>query len=81
MITEAEKGLGSFEVPVPGSGESNLMYNGTNLLTLGGDTDVEKARNVAKALTTDEELAKYVIDHQRNIDEGRPPADTERTEI
>ena len=81
LISEAEKTLGNFEVLVPGSGQSAHMHNGVNLLNLGGETDVERARNVAKALWSEEELATYVIDPQRNIDEGRPPADNERTEL
>ena len=42
-----------------------VMYNGINLLTLGGRDDNEKARRIARKLWTIEELRKIVIDNTR----------------
>ena len=45
--------------------ERKVMYNGINLLTLGGRDDNEKARRIARKLWTIEELRKIVIDNTR----------------
>ena len=57
-----------------------VMYNGINLLTLGGRDDNEKARRIARKLWTIEELRKIVIDNTRRSG-TRKAADTYRTKL
>ena len=70
---------GEDEITEPGSGSSECMHNEVNLLTLGGITDVDKAKRIAAKLWSPEELKLIVIDPKR-APVTRSPADEERTE-
>ena len=73
-VSSPPDNAGEDEIPEPGSGSSECMHNEVNLLTLGGITDVDKAKRIAAKLWSPEELKLIVIDPKR------APADEERTE-
>ena len=58
-----------------------VWYNDKCLTNLGGDTPEEKARNIARALWTKNELSKIVLDPRKELKSevtGREKADEER---
>ena len=64
----------SFEV-------ESLIYNGVNLLGLGGNTHRERALLIANKIWTPEERKKYCIAPRKMLIGEREPADEERTEV
>jgi len=59
---------------------SQVMYNGVNLLELGGREDNEKARKIARQLWTRKELSEIVIDNTKRSG-TRKAADQYRTKL
>ena len=75
-------------VDVPGEELENddreietFMYNGTNLLALGGATFREKALNIANHLWNEDERVKFCIEPKKTLTKGREKADKERSDV
>ena len=70
---------GEDEITEPGSGSTECMHNRLILLTLGGISDVDKAKGIAAELWSPEELKPIFIESKWAA-VTRSPADDERTE-
>ena len=60
--------------------EEELMFEGTDLLKLGGNTFREQAINIANRLWNEDERMKYCVEPKKQLDpqKGRVPADALR---
>ena len=58
-----------------------FLYNGIDLLALGGATFREKALNIANHLWNEDERIKFCIEPEKTLTEGREKADKERSDV